>query len=110
MKVTPHGQTARPVRIHFLRDAGMVNAVKTRRHDEASHEPLNGNRQFDVRVMKQNREEDDVLPEPECVGWDADCRNLHRTPWNRERELARMEAERRRRVEIAIDVMNQVEP
>ena len=88
----------------------MVNAVKTRRHDKASHEPLDGNRQFDIRVMKQNREEDDVLLDVECVRWDADCRNLHRAPWNRERELAGMDAEGRRRVEIAIDVMNQMKP
>src|SRR4029079_12492816 len=88
----------------------MVNAVKTRRHDEAGEKPLNADRQFDIRVMKQNREEDDVLPEVECVGWDADGRNLHRTPWNRERELAGMEAECGRRVEIAIDMMNQMKP
>ena len=60
--------------------------------------------------MKQNREKDDVLPEVECVGWDADCGNLHRTPWNRERELAGMEAECGRCVEIAIDMMNQMKP
>src|SRR5262245_5634004 len=110
MKVIPHGQTARPVRVRFLWDAGMVNAVKTRRHDEAGEKPLNVDRQFDVGVMKQNREEDDVLPDVERVGWDADYRNLHRAPWDRERELAGMETECGRRVEIAIDMMNQVEP
>src|SRR5262245_35851184 len=48
MKVIPYGQTAGPVRIRFLGDVGMVNAVKTWRHDDASHEPLNANRQFDI--------------------------------------------------------------
>src|SRR4029079_8880374 len=108
MKVIPYGQTARPVRIGFLGNARMVNAVKTRGHDEAGHEPLNRDRQFDVGVMKQNREQEDVLPEPECLGWDANCRNLHRAPGNRERELAGVETESGRRVEIAIDMMNQM--
>ena len=88
----------------------MVDAVQTRRHDEAGEKSLNADRQFDVGVMNQYREEDDVLPDEECVGWDADYRNLHRAPWDRERELAGMEAECGRRVEIAIDMMNQVEP
>src|SRR5678809_1591290 len=110
MKVIPHGQTAGPVRVCFVGDDGMVYAVKARRHDDASHEPLDANRQFDIRVMKQDREEEDVLPAPQCVGWNADCRNLHRPPWNRECELAGMKPECGRSIEIAIDVMNEVEP
>ena len=56
------------------------------------------------------REEQEVLPDPQRIGWDADCRNLHRAPWDRERELAGMEPECGGRVQIAIDMMNQMEP
>src|SRR5436190_1874207 len=81
VKVIPDGQTAGPVRIRFRRYDRMVNAVNTRRHDEASHEPLHVDRKFDIRVVKENREEDDVLPDQERVGRDADGRNLERAPW-----------------------------
>ena len=60
----------------------MVDAVQTRRDDEVSHEPLHVNRQFDIRVVKENREEEHVLPEEERVERDADCRNLERAPWD----------------------------
>src|ERR1041385_5555393 len=91
MKVIPHGQTAGPVRVRFLGDDGMVNAVQTRRDDEMSHDSLDADGQFDIRVMKQDREQEDVLPYPEGVERDPDGGNLHRAPWDRERELAGVE-------------------
>ena len=50
------------------------------------------------------------LPDMKCVGWDADCGNLHGAPWDRERELAGVEAECGGSVEITIDMMNEMEP
>ena len=56
--------------------------MHARRDDQAVEPSFQSNRQFDIRVVKENREEEHVLPEEERVERDADCRNLERAPWD----------------------------
>jgi len=106
VKVIPHRQSWTSSNV-FPRDAGMVNAVNTRRHDETSHEPLHV-----IAVRHSSGETGSrgggVLPGPECVGGTpiaAICIARHGT----ESASSPAWTECGRRVEIAIDMMNQVD-
>src|SRR5581483_1257787 len=88
---------------------GVMDAVHARRHDDAHQPAFQANRQFDVGVMKEDRHEQHELPEPERACRYAEEQDLQRAIEDRERMLAKMEAQSGRAVEIAVDVMHDVE-
>src|SRR2546423_4043955 len=87
----------------------MMNAVHARRDDEPHEHALHVERQAHVRVMKEDRAEEDRLPQPQRMRIDADDDHLHGANGNRKQQLTEMEPQRRRRIEIAIDVMDKME-
>jgi len=60
-----------------------MDAVEPRRHDEAGKPPLGLRRQPQIRVMEQDREQEQRLPQPERGGRYADRRNLPGPPRHR---------------------------
>src|SRR2546423_295064 len=68
----PDGQPARPVRVRLILNDGMMYAVHARRDDKAIQLALKLNRQTHVRVMKQDREQHECLPDGERERPDAE--------------------------------------
>jgi GGDEF domain-containing protein len=87
----------------------MMNPVHARRHDQPHEETLDAKRKPRVAVMEQDRREEDRLTQPERLRIDADDDHLRRADRNRKRQLAEVKAQSRRGVEIAIDVMDEME-
>src|SRR6266487_5231892 len=86
----------------------MVDSMHSRRHDETHQRPLESERKTRIGMMKKNRREEDRLPDPELKNARSDEEDLHRTVCDRQRKLAEMKSQSRRRVEIEINVVGQV--
>ncbi len=66
-------------------------------------------RQPHVGVVEEDRSEEDRLPQPKGLGIDADENHLGRAYRDRQRQLAEMKTQRSQGVEVAVDVMNEME-
>src|SRR6185436_1938551 len=108
MQIIPPRQKARPVAVRLAEAVGVMDAVHARRDDETHEPPLDRARQLDVSVMEEDRREEDQLPDPNGVRRGAEDRDLRGAVERRDGVLAEVKAERRRRVEIVVDVMDEV--
>lgn len=61
-------------------------------------------------MVKEDRYEQEYLPYRESKRTDTDRNNLRRSPCHRLGQLSNMKADRRRSVEIEIDVVRRVKP
>src|SRR5713226_3569719 len=59
--------------------------------------------------MEQDRREEDRLPQPQRLRIDADEDHLRSAYRDRQRQLSEVKAQRRRGVEVAIDVVHEME-
>jgi hypothetical protein len=83
----------------------VVDAVHARRDDDHRQPPFCVDRQCEVAVMKQDRQEQRLLVHVKCLAVDAKQQRLRRAEPRGQRQLAEMEPDARRAVEIAIEVM-----
>lgn len=87
-----------------------MNTVHPRRDDHAHEHALHRKRQTHVRVVEQDRGEEDRLPQPQRPRIDSDDDHLHGSNRNREQQLAEVKAQRGRGLEVAIGVMDDALP
>src|SRR5258708_3028023 len=60
----PSRKETRPVAVRLLNDIRMMDAMHARRDDQQDEQSFDARRQADVRVMKEDRGEEDRLPQP----------------------------------------------
>jgi hypothetical protein len=108
MQIVPPREQTRPVAVRLVEAIGVMDAVHARRDDDAHEDALHRHRQAHVCVMKKDRYEEDGLPEPQGLRIDADEEHLRGAHRNRQCQLAEIETQSRRRIQIAIDVMDEM--
>ena len=87
----------------------MVDSVQPRRHDQASDAAFPTERHAYVRVMEQDAEEEQDLPDGDG-GWSrTDDNHLSGTKNHRNGNFAEVKAKSSGRVHLAIDVVDAVE-
>jgi hypothetical protein len=82
-----------------------MNAVHSRSNDEADESILQGYWQLDVRVVEQDRKQQEALPAEQHLRINADQHNLRDSVRYRKRDLPEMETQSGRRIQIQINVM-----
>lgn len=109
VKAIPDGETARPVRVSFGFDDGVMDAVHARRDEEGQQTALPPRGQAHIGMMEEDAGDEPGLPEEVSGRREADEQDLRRAPGNGREQFAEVEAERGGGVEIEIDVMDKVE-
>src|SRR5690242_895298 len=64
VEVVPPREKARPVAVRLVQPVGVMDPMHPRRHDEPHQPALPCDRQLDVRMMEEDRREEDRLPRP----------------------------------------------
>lgn len=85
-----------------------MNAVHTRGHYEMDEPVFDRFWQLDVRVMKQNGNQQKSLPAEQHLRVNTDQQDLRESVRNRQCNLSEVEAERGRSIEIEINMMHGV--
>src|SRR6516162_9749864 len=88
----------------------MMNAVHARRDDHPDERALEPHRESQVRVMEKDRDEEQELPGQIPAGMNAEHDDLSGAIGDREHQLARMEAQGRRGVQVVVNVMDEMKP
>src|SRR6266511_2830504 len=88
----------------------MMDAMHSGRDEYARDYALDADGKFHIRVVKQNRDEERVLPQRQGVWCHANGDNLRRSPWDRHRQLAEMKSQCGRRIQIEVDVVHEMKP
>ncbi len=86
----------------------VVDAVHARGDDDAAQAAVPLGRQFNIRVMEQDGDEQQGLPKGVVANRSADQRYLQCAEWDGKQQFAEVEADGRGGIAVEIDVMRQV--
>ena len=87
-----------------------MDGVHSRRHENPLQPSFDLDRQLEVAVMEDHRQQQASLPRAQRLVVDAEENDLRRSKSGRERELSEMKTDAGAAVEIEIDVMDRVKP
>src|SRR5262245_14492751 len=85
-----------------------MNTMHARGDNHRDERALEPHRESQVRVMEENRDEEQDLKEQVPGGVNPEHDDLSGTKGDREDQLSRMEAQGRRGVQVAVDVVDEV--
>ena len=110
VEVVPGREKAGPVAVGFIAPVGVVDAMHARGDDESDEESLESQWQSRVRVVKQDRDDQERMIDPDRDRRRSDDDHLQDPPSDREGVLSKVEPKRRGGVHVAVDVVHEMEP